>query len=339
MALSSAVRVTPPSSHCFGKAGLAAVLVAAALAQGGPPRAATAGPPPETQQVEAVRDITYYHVCDDPDADRHRLDVYRPTGRGPYPVLLFLHGGAWVAGDKDEVFGVYGYGTIARGLAERGLVVVLPNYRLSPGVRHPEHVKDVARAFAWAFRHCGEYGGDPHRLFVGGHSAGGHLAALLAADETYLKQVGRAGKDIRGVIGVSGVYRVDDFDLHLRLSSPCGSTRLSLDVRPLAVVFGDDPEVLRQASPLTHVRPGLPPFLILSAGWEYPPLRRRAKEFAAALHKNGCDVREREIPRRTHETLLFDIPRLAIDRAAAEEIVAFINRQGPKSVRENAGEE
>jgi acetyl esterase/lipase len=311
------------------------ILSAAALAQAAP-RAAADLPPPEKGEVRVFRDVTYYDVRNDPAAARHRLDVYRPTGKGPYPVLLLLHGGGWVAGGKDDVFGLYGYGTIARCLAERGLVVVVPNYRLSPAVRHPEHSKDVARAFAWAYRHCGKYRGDPGQLFASGHSAGGHLAALLAADETYLEQVGRAGKDIRGVIGISGVYRVADFDLKLCLSSPRGALRLNLDVRPSAVVFGDDPEVVRRASPLTHVRPGLPPFLILTAGCDYPPMRRMAKEFAAALEKNGCDVRAKEIPRRTHETLLFDIPRLSADRATAEAIVEFIDRQRSKSAREKA---
>jgi acetyl esterase/lipase len=338
MAISSAVRIPRPWPARLGKAGLAALL-STVLAQGVSLREAAAGPSPNKHQVRAFCDLTYYDLRNDPDAARHRLDVYRPAGKGRYPVLLFLHGGGWIAGGKDEVFGLYGYGTIARCLAERGLVVVLPNYRLSPGVRHPEHVKDVARAFAWAYHHCGEYGGDRHQLFVGGHSAGGHLAALLAADPTYLKQVGRSGKDIRGVIGISGVYRVDDFDLKVCLSSPRGALQFNLAVRPSAVVFGDDPEAIRRASPLTHARPGLPPFLILSAGWDYPPIRRMAKEFGMALRKNGCQVREKEIPWRTHETVLFDIPRLSADRATAEAIVEFIDRHGPKAARERAGKE
>ena len=98
-------------------------------------------------------------------------------------MLLFLHGGGWVIGGKDDYFGLYGYGTIARCLAERGLVVVLPNYRLSPGVRHPEHIKDVARAFAWTVKNIESYAGRPDQIIVSGHSAGGHLAALLATDD------------------------------------------------------------------------------------------------------------------------------------------------------------
>jgi acetyl esterase/lipase len=313
----------PRLNTFFRSGGLVGLLVV--LSAGG---ARAAGPPvrPKLYDVKAVRDITYYNVRRDPDAYRHRLDVYRPRGKDSCPVLLFLHGGGWVAGSKDDVLGLYGYGTIARCLARRGLVVVLPNYRLSPGVRHPEHVRDVARAFAWTCKNIRKYGGDPRRVFVGGHSAGGHLAALLATDETYLKAEGRSRKDVRGVVAVSAVYRVDDLELKLSLGDARGAMRFNAHVRPFAVAFGKDPKVARQASPLTHVRPGLPPFLLLNAGLDYPRLRRQAKEFTAALKKDSCEVRAQVIPWRTHETLLFDVVRGSADRATTEAILAFITR-------------
>jgi acetyl esterase/lipase len=308
----------------------AACLAALAAALAGPGSARAAAPPaPPRYRVQAVRNITYYEVRRDPDRYRHRLDVYRPRGKDRCPVLFFLHGGAWVAGSKDDVLGLYGYGTIARRLAERGLVVVLPNYRLSPRVRHPEHVKDVARAFAWACANVRKYGGDPGQLFVGGHSAGGHLAALLATDERYLKQVGRGLKDVRGVIGVSGVYRVEDLELKLSVADPSKSLRFRFHARPFAVAFGGDPKVAREASPLTHVRRGLPPFLILNGGFDYPALRKMGRDFTAALKENGCPVQAKVLPWRTHETLLFDIAHRTADRATTDAIVGFINAHAP----------
>jgi acetyl esterase/lipase len=309
------------------------LVLSSAAAQPGPepPRA------PRRCDVEVSRDILYHDVRNDPDRYRHLLDLYRPADKDTHPVLFFLHGGGWVMGSKDNYFGFYGYGTIARCLAERGLVVVLPNYRLSPAVRHPEHVKDVARAFAWTCRNAAKFGGDPRNIFVCGHSAGGHLAALLASDETYLKDVGRSWRDIRGVIGISGVYRVDDLDLKLSLAGPGGARVLHTDVRPFAVVFGDDPKLARQASPLTHVRPGLPPFLLVNAGLDYPRLAEMAGEFAAALKKNGCDVRTRTIGWRTHETVVFDIPRFAAEPATMELIVEFIDRHTSKQAPEGKG--
>jgi acetyl esterase/lipase len=273
--------------------------------------------------------ITYHAIADDPDLARHQLDVYRPKGKDGLPVLFFLHGGGWVAGSKDDVFGVFGYGTIARNLAQRGMVVVIPNYRLSPGVRHPEHIKDVARAFRWTCENIEKYGGDPRQIFVAGHSAGGHLAALLVTDQTYLKSIARAPRDIRGVIAISGVYRLDDVELKLAVADPNGTMRFSLNVNPAASVFGADAKVLRDASPLTHVRSGLPPFLIMSAGYDYPPLSRMAKEFTAALEKYGCKVEMKVIPERTHETMLFDIPHFSVERLAADAIVEFIERYSP----------
>jgi acetyl esterase/lipase len=310
--------------------------LAAVMAAGGvvvTPGGPCAGQPNATDghhEVEASRGILYYKVVGDPDPYRHQLDVYRPKGKGPFPVLVFLHGGGWVIGSKDDYFGLYGYGTIARRLAGHGLVVVLPNYRLSPAVRHPEHVKDVARAFAWTCRNARKYGGDPRQIFVGGHSAGGHLAALLATDDRYLKEVGRARKDVRGVIGVSGVYRLDKLDFKLVLAGPGGAKVLRARVRPLAVVFGDDPEVARQASPLTHVRPGLPPFLLVSAGLDYLPLRQGAREFAAALEESGCEVQTRTVPWRTHETLVFDLFRGSADPVTTGLIADFIRRHAPE---------
>src|SRR5438128_1783603 len=230
----------------------AALCVPAHAGQPGPAQ------PLPTHAVHAIRGIIYDQTSNARDVARHRLDVYRPTGKGPFPVLVFVHGGAWMFMSKDDVLGIYGYGTIARDLAARGLVVVLPNYRLSPGVRHPEHIKDVAQAFAWTCRNIAEFGGDPQRIFVGGHSAGGHLAALLATDETYLKGVGCTLGDIRGVVALSGVFRLDEFEVQLPLSGRV--------IRPLRLVFGGDPEIARLASPLTHVRRGLPPFLVMTGG-------------------------------------------------------------------------
>ncbi len=205
-------------AHSVPSPRTAACILTALLAGTGACAGEAAGLLPAGQKaaVTCARNLTYSTIPHDPERDRHQLDVYSPKGRKNCPVLFFVHGGGWVLGGKDDVLGIYGYGTVARCLAERGLVVVLPNYRLSPGVRHSEHIRDIAHAFAWTCENIGRYGGDPERIFVGGHSAGGHLVALLATDLTYLKTVGRDTHDIRGVIAVSGVYRLEDFDLNGR---------------------------------------------------------------------------------------------------------------------------
>src|SRR4051794_1357671 len=143
----------------LGRAAVLALLLSSAAAA----RGAT---PAGTFSVQAIMDVPYY---DGPGADRvkHRLDLFLPRGHRDYPVVLFVHGGAWLRGDKGAYWGVYG--SVGRMLARHGIGVAVTNYRLSPAVMHPEHVRDVARAFAWLHHHVGRYGGRPDQLFVCGH--------------------------------------------------------------------------------------------------------------------------------------------------------------------------
>lgn len=274
--------------------------------------------------LSITRDVDYCHILGDPDLYRHRLDVFRPKNAEGCPVLFFVHGGGWMSGWKEDVFGIYGYGTIAESFARRGIVVVLPNYRLSPGVRHPEHVKDIARAFAWTCENVRKYGGDPARIVVGGHSAGGHLVSLLVTDETYLKAEGRSAKDIRGVAAVSGVYCLNDLACEWRFGGPEKEESFNLRASLFYPVFGADPDDLKRASPISYVRPGLPPFLLLNGGLDYYPLRGMTRQFAAELKKNGCEVRTRVLPWRTHETALFDVARLDSDATTRALILDFV---------------
>jgi acetyl esterase/lipase len=205
-------------------------------------------------EVEAHKDIPY---VEGKDADeRQKLDLYLPRGAKGYPTLFFIHGGGWRGGSRS------GFDRIGRTFARNGVAFVSAGYRLSPKVKHPAHVRDVAKGFAWTVAHIGKYGGDAGQIFVSGHSAGGHLAALLATDGDYLKAEKLSPSTIKGVIPVSGVFVV--------------SPRMK-------DVFGDDAAVCKKASPQSHVRDGLPPFLILYGDGERNGLGRQAEAFAPAL--------------------------------------------------------
>ena len=135
----------------------------------------------------------------------HRLDVYRPSNiaadsAGPRPVVMFLHGGGWVAGSKDQ------YRFVAEALVSRGYVAVLPAYRLHPEAAFPGFVEDAAQALAWVHRSASTIGGDPQRIFLMGHSAGAHIGSLLSFDEHYLAAAGGDSSWIRGFIGLAGPY-------------------------------------------------------------------------------------------------------------------------------------
>jgi acetyl esterase/lipase len=291
--------------------------------------------------VERIADVPYYSGAD--AKDRHTVDLFVPKGRTGYPVVVLVHGGAWIMGD-NRCCGLFA--SVGEFLASQGIGAVLPNYRLSPGVKHPAHVRDVARAFAWAKNHISEYGGDPTRMFLVGHSAGGHLVALLGTDESYLKAEGCSHADVKGVVGVSGVYRIPEGKLELTMDGPPPRAMRLDQIVPLrgngdepkpplmpgipvkinifGPAFGDDPRLRESASPVNHVRPGLPPFLLFYAEKDLPTLEGSATEFHRALADRGGEARLFEVRARNHNSILFDAVRP--DDPVAEKMVDFIRR-------------
>jgi acetyl esterase/lipase len=129
---------------------------------------------------------------------RQRLDVYRPRAARGAPVVVFLYGGRWQTGSKDE------YRLLGDALTRRGMVAVIPEYRLYPQVRFPGWVQDAAAAVRWARDNAGRYGGDPRNVVVVGHSAGAHTAALLALDERWLREAGVPAGGVRGFVAMAG---------------------------------------------------------------------------------------------------------------------------------------
>ena len=146
----------------------------------------------KTAHVVATTDLAY-------GADaRQTLDVYRPQGAQQAPVMVFWYGGSWQQGSKDY------YRFVGQSLARRGFVAILPDYRLAPDHPFPAFVEDAASAVRWARDHAEEFGGDPNRIYVSGHSAGGHIALMLTLDPRYLDAVGLAPSDLAGVVSLAG---------------------------------------------------------------------------------------------------------------------------------------
>jgi acetyl esterase/lipase len=281
--------------------------------------------PPDAPEVERIRDVPYGEGAG-PDSSKRQLDLFLPRGLKDYPVVLLVHGGFWMTGD-NRCCGLYP--SVASFLARHGLGIALPNYRLSPGVKHPEHIKDVARAFAWVHAHIAEYGGCPDKMVVAGHSAGGHLVTLLATDETWLKAEGLRPTDIKGVIATSGVYHIPEAKQNYalggstpqayRLNQTLPIRRPSSSVPPQTVnrpgipvqldvfgpIFGSDPEVRANASPFHHIHPGLPPFLICYADHDLPSLPGMAEEFHQALRAQGCECQLLKVENRNHNSIMF----------------------------------
>jgi acetyl esterase/lipase len=253
-------------------------------------------------EINIFADLIYY---DGPDAHpvKHRLDLFVPDGLVDIPVVFFVHGGSWSSGDKSA------YSFVGRTFASQGFATVVINYRLSPAVSHPAHIEDVARAFAWVYKNIVRYGGNPEKIFITGHSAGGHLVALLALDEKYLQAHVLTPRTIKGAIPLSGVYDVTVI--------PPGTN--------YDAVFGTDPQVCLDASPITHVNFNEPPFLVIYAQFEYPTLDTQAQQFSERLKLNGNEVQLLEISGRDHIGLAASIGTPA--DATTEAMLAFIRTQ------------
>jgi acetyl esterase/lipase len=270
---------------------LAAVLVVAAAAIGSGVHAQM------LIRAQVTRDIPYA----EPAHERQVLDVYRPERGASAPVVVWIHGGGWQTGDKQDV------ALKPKLFTERGMVFVSMNYRLLPSVQMGEIVGDVARAVRWVHEHIRDFGGDPNRLLLMGHSAGAQLAALVCTDHRYLEAEGVPPSAIRGCVAVDG----DTYDIPAIIETE--ETRRRLHGFPMPTFghrqkFGNDPAKHRDFSAITHVARdrGIPPFLILHVA-EHPDTSAQARRFEAALTEAGVPVTRVAVRDTTHGRLNDDL--------------------------------
>ena len=238
-----------------------------------------------------VADVAYVPAsAPDFDARRHRLDVYQPTQKAavPRPVVLFIHGGSWDSGSKNDIL----YKAIGRRLAKNGFVGVVISYRLAPQVQVPQQADDCARALAWTVANIKDYGGDSGRIVLMGHSAGGGLAALLATgSDTLLAKHGLPATAAHAVL-LDDPAGLDMLDYLTKLQYPNDAQYL--------VPFGKDPAVWRQASALYHVRAGAPPMSLYIGGETYPSIKSSSEKFRQRLAQLGAAPKYTILPGKKH---------------------------------------
>lgn len=258
-------------------------------------------------------------ICYHPQPNENRswqaLDIYAPPqgqADGTLPVILFIHGGGWRASDKNDPLGVHA--NVCKALAWSGLVAVNVNYRLAPRVKHPGPARDVAYALRWVAENISNYGGDPGRVFLSGHSAGGHLAALITLDLRYLGDVGLSPDIVKGVVGICGVYNLHHF---------AGRNWMAEHLMTRAA-FGKSKADRAEASPVNHVRQGAPPFLMLNAE-EDERLEEEAEELAALLRARLSAAETAILPGTNHFTILSLIGNG--DDTLIDWIVNFVRRE------------
>jgi arylformamidase len=245
--------------------------------------------PAAAAEPKAHRDIPYAESRH----ERRTLDVYAPAGGKNHPVVVWIHGGGWKAGDKK------GVGLKPQAFTDKGFVFVSINYRFVPQVTVKEMTGDVAKAVKWAHAHAKEYGGDPDTIFVMGHSAGAHLAALVCTDDRYLKAEGLPLSAVKGCVPVD----VSVYDIPKRLTD--GG---SVPPATFKAVFGETEDAHRELSPALHAArgKGIPPFLILHVA-DRPDTKAQSQWFAGRLKAAGVTAVVVAAEGKTHGTINADL--------------------------------
>jgi arylformamidase len=221
----------------------------------------------------------------EPANERQMLDIYAPEKAKNLPVIFWIHGGGWQGGDKSAVH------LKPKAFVDKGYVFVSTNYRLLPSVDMETIVRDVAKSFRWVNDHIAEYGGDPKRVIVTGHSAGAQLAALICTDERYLKAEGLSLVTIKGCIPVDG----DTYDVPMMIEAGAANRKAKGEPDPKFghyEKFGSDPVKHRDFSAVNHIArdKGISPFLILYVA-DHPDTTAQAKRLGAVLNEAGIPAK------------------------------------------------
>ncbi|TWT79720.1 Carboxylesterase NlhH [Planctomycetes bacterium CA13] len=233
------------------------------------------------EEVRIVRDLPY-RLANEPNdyaKSRCKLDLYLPASGTEFPCVVWFHGGGLESGGKDSE---RQWGS---SLAKAGIAMAAVDYRLSPKVQYPVYIQDAAAAVAWVHTHIAQYGGEPRSVFVSGHSAGGYLAAMVAIDKRWLTAAGIDTDLLAGTLPVSG-----QMITHSTVRKERGIPRST--------------EIVDEAAPLTHVRPGAPPMLLITGDHDLAERSDENRRMHEALAKTGCDTsRFREFKDRDHGSI------------------------------------
>ena len=236
-------------------------------------------------------------------APRNQLDLYLPQRRERASVVIFFHGGGWNSGDKSR------YKFVGAALTAQGFIAVLPNYRLYPQTKSPEFLQDAAAAVTWVHAHAAEWGGDPERLYLIGHSAGAHIAVMLALNRRYLEEAGGSADWLRGVVGLAGPY---DF--------------LPFSDEYLHDFFGP-PQRFAESQPINFVRGDAPPLLLLHGLKDIRVNPRNTRNLAAAQQAAGSLVRAQYYEDASHGDMVSAFSILRRHRAPVlDEVRQFVEQ-------------
>ncbi len=256
----------------------------------------------------AVSRETFNLVADIPygPEERQKLDVYAPKGVKDAPVLVFVHGGSWRDGDRSD------YPFLGESFANEGFVTVIISYRLAPQTVFPGFVEDAALALKWVKDNAAKHGGNSSRLYLMGHSAGAHIAALIALDPSYLKAVGLDRNVLSAVVGVAGPY---DFEKFIGESPD------------LQQVFGPQAN-WANAMPINHVDGTNPPMLLLQGLGDATVDPVNATNLEAKIKAKGGRVEVVRYPGLGHREIIGAVAKAGrfLESKVLPDIVGFLKK-------------
>jgi dipeptidyl aminopeptidase/acylaminoacyl peptidase len=220
------------------------------------------------KRITRSKDIVYQPAGK--SIPEQHLNIFAPKKkREPHDVIIFVHGGNWNSGKKSQ------YNIIGNHWAKRGVVYVIIDYPLSPAAKYDEMAESTAKSVKWVKENIAQYGGNPERIFLSGHSAGGHLAALVSIDDQYFKSFG-IENPLAGIILIDAAG-LDMYGYLMEEKFPAGNTYLN--------TFTNNPEVWKKATPLYHLHKNMPPMIIYRGGRSYPSIMTSNEKFIKALQE------------------------------------------------------
>jgi acetyl esterase/lipase len=251
--------------------------------------------------AESPRNVAIHRNIEFDGKNGLRLDVYAPANAQDAPVVVFFYGGSWESGKRRW------YGYVGKTLANNGIVTLIPDYRKYPAVQFPVFVEDAANAVRWARDTAREFGGDPSRLYVMGHSAGGQIAALLACDPRYLAAAGMQTSDLAGMIGLAGAYAFLPF------------------VEEEPEIFGASQTSQFDSQPINFVNANEPPMLLLQGKDDDEVEPNNAISMAEKARAAGSAAQLKLYPGVGHALILLSLARNHKTNARTlDDILAFI---------------
>ena len=239
------------------------------------------------KSIHRTKHIVYNNA--DTNKSAQELNIFASSAKKKLkPVFIFVHGGSWNSGNKKL------YSFFGSRMARKGIVTVIPDYPKSPKADYNEMAEDIALAVKWVKEHIAAYGGDNNRVFISGHSAGGHLAALVTIKEAYFKKL-QLADPVKGLILIDGAG-LDMYNYLKEENLPQGDSYYN--------TFSNDPNTWKAASPIYFLHNGMPPMLIYQGGKTYPSISSSNERFTDSLKHYDTKFTYHILPGKKHVPMI-----------------------------------